>query len=109
GKQVAPGSRRQVTALRFSPHCDYVAPPCFCGAGHILAGPDSRVRCTNAGCRARPEHCPICQWGALVERHGPHGPFWGWSRFSADPSCGFTDNRRTSAAAPGRARDRVRP
>ncbi|MXX46901.1 MAG: hypothetical protein F4066_07535 [Chloroflexi bacterium] len=97
---------RRGRSLRCSlgPHCDYRAPRCSCGAGHILVGQDLRVRCTNAGCGASPEHCPRCHWGVLVKRHGPYGAFWGCSRFSADPSCDFTRERRSANAAPRRAR-----
>ncbi|MDE2891490.1 MAG: UvrD-helicase domain-containing protein [Chloroflexota bacterium] len=97
---------RRGRSLRCSlgPHCDYRAPRCSCGAGHILVGQDLRVRCTNAGCGASPEHCSRCHWGVLVKRNGPYGAFWGCSRFSADPSCDFTRDRRSANAAPRRAR-----
>ncbi len=102
---------RKGPSLRCSlaPQCDYLAPPCACGAGHILSGEDFQVRCTSAGCRSAPEHCPRCYSGVLVERRGPYGAFWGCSRFSADPSCDFTRNRRTVRDAPQRARGRARP
>ena len=108
GGQLIQARRGQFLRCSLWPHCDYLAPLCSCGAGHILAGPDSRVRCTNIACRSMPEHCPRCYFGVLVERHGPYGPFWGCSRFGADPSCGFTRDRRTSTTAPRRPRHRVR-
>ncbi|MYF23092.1 MAG: helicase IV, partial [Chloroflexi bacterium] len=93
GGRLIQARRGQSLRCSLWPHCDYLAPLCSCGAGHILVGQDLRVCCTNAGCSARPERCPNCQWGVLVERHGPYGAFWGCSRFSADPSCGFTRDR----------------
>jgi DNA helicase-4 len=102
GGRLIQARRGQSLRCSLWPHCDYLAPPCSCG-GHILVGPDFLVHCTNAACGSPPEHCPSCYSGVLVERHGPYGPFWGCSRFSADPSCDFTRNRRTATVASRRS------
>ena len=104
GGRLIQARRGQSLRCSLWPHCDYLAPLCSCGGGHILVSQDFQVSCTNAACRSSPEHCPRCYSGVLVERHGPYGPFWGCSRFSADPSCDFTRNRRTSTGVPRRAR-----
>ena len=104
GGRLLQARRGQSLRCSFSPHCDYLAPLCACGAGHILVGPDFGVRCTNAACRSEPKHCPSCVSGVLVQRQGPYGPFWGCSRFGSDPSCGYTRDRRTMSRAPKAAR-----
>ncbi|MYG82022.1 MAG: hypothetical protein F4187_09805, partial [Gemmatimonadetes bacterium] len=109
GGRLIQARRGQSLRCSLAPHCDYFASRCACGAGHILVGDDFGVRCTNAGCHAAPEHCPRCYSGVLVERHGPYGPFWGCSRFGADPSCDFTRDRRADPRAARRTRGQVIP
>ena len=74
------------------PHCDHQAPACPCG-GYLIVGSNGGARCTADDCRRRPRGCPGCGFGVLVERDGVYGPFWGCSRFRADPPCGYTQNR----------------
>ena len=103
GGRLVQARRGQSLRCSLAPHCDYLAPLCSCGAEYILVGQDFEVRCTNAACGSTPEHCPICYSGVLVERHGPYGPFWGCSRYGADPSCDYTrDRRRPVPATAGR-------
>ncbi len=87
------------------PHCDFQAPACPCRRGCLLAQSDGQVRCTNRACGQTIEHCPECRSGVLVERRGRYGPFWGCSRYGAEPSCGYTRNQRRpapSSAGPSR-------
>ena len=79
------------------PQCDFRAPACLCG-GFLVALSDGQARCTNRACRQAVEHCPDCRSGVLIERRGRYGPFWGCSRYGADPSCGYTRDRSTSAS-----------
>ena len=74
------------------PHCDHQAPACPCG-GYLIIRGNGRARCTDDSCTRRPSGCPGCGFGILVERDGVYGPFWGCSRFTADPPCGYTQNR----------------
>ena len=100
GGQLIQARSGQSLRCSLAPHCDYLAPRSSCGAGHILVAEDFQVRCSNTACGASPEHCPRCSSGVLVERHGPYGPFWGCSRFAADPSCGFTRDRLARSSRP---------
>ena len=101
----AADSRSLTCSLRL--HCDFRAPACPCRRGFLLAQSDGQARCTNRACGQTIEHCPDCRSGVLVERRGRYGPFWGCSRYGAEPSCGYTRNQRKSApstASPSRAR-----
>jgi len=80
------------------PQCDFRAPACPCRAGYLVGNSDGRAHCTNRACERAITHCPACRSGVLVERHGRYGPFWGCSRYGADPSCGYT--RDSGAPAP---------
>lgn len=79
------------------PQCDQLAPACPCGGGYLMVSRDGKARCTDAECRRRPRGCPGCGFGVLVERDGAYGPFWGCSRFTADPPCAYTQNRAPRA------------
>ena len=72
------------------PGCGYLAPRCpGCRQGYV-AVTEGQERCSNPGCRETPAVCPACREGILVRREGRRGPFWGCTRYRAEPSCRYT-------------------
>ena len=69
------------------PQCDWTSPVCDgCGNGYI----DATRHCSNEGCSATWDACPVCGDGVLLRREGRRGPFFGCSRWRAIPPCGYT-------------------
>ena len=86
------------------PQCDFLAPACPCRRGFQVADSYGGARCTDPACQQTVVHCPDCRSGVLLERHGRYGPFWGCSRYGADPSCGYTRDRSRPAPTADRRR-----
>ena len=69
------------------PNCEWASPQCdACGDGYI----DATRHCSNEGCSATWDACPVCGDGVLLRREGRRGPFFGCSRWRAIPPCGYT-------------------
>ncbi len=92
GRMIRSQSGRTLRCTNY-PQCDQLAPSCACGNGYLIVNSDGNTRCTEADCNRRPRNCPGCGFGVLLERDGIYGPFWGCSRFTSDPPCGYTQNR----------------
>lgn len=76
------------------PYCEHTENACRrCGAHMRRTGQE--MICEGAQCGERVSLCPLCG-GALVERKGRWGVFWGCSNYRGDDpdSCRYTDKRR---------------
>ena len=73
------------------PLCPHLAPRCdHCRQGYAIRQPRSagRVACTH--CADPPDPCPACEFGVLVRRTGPYGPFMGCTEYRSQPPCEHT-------------------
>ena len=91
GRLVHSQSRKNLRCSNY-PRCKHFAPRCpSCNEGYALVS--GRVaECSNQACEHPPTTCPSCGMGVLQKKNGMHGPFWGCTEFSAEPSCPYTRN-----------------
>ncbi len=92
---LSTSSRDGGTHCSNSPYCIFRSPKCaIC---------DQRLHATSLnpiryGCINHPNKnftpCPKCGWGILVERHGPHGKFFGCSNYPVTGCTGKISSRR---------------